>query len=942
MAKKQTFDMASYLRNNLQSKLQMELGKRMIEGTELPEYFNTSLNPLMPLRPYQKEAFQYFINYMENDFEGKAMSPQLLFHMATGSGKTLIMAGIILYLYQKGYRNFLFFVPSTNVVGKTEDNLFNSGSSKYQFSQSVNIDGKQIEIRRVENFQGVDNDCINICLTTIQGLHSDLNTPKEGSVSYNDFSSKGLVMISDEAHHMNGAIKKGNPLQYEIWDDDEFTPTDDWESTVMRIFNRIPDDGMTNILLEFTATEDFTEPGIAEKYSDKIIFDYPLRRFREDGYSKDITVVQSDASPLDRAIQAMILSQYRRKLFTAIRQNIKPVVMFKSKTIKDNKLFHDEFVETVKNMTVTDLHRIRDNAKDDILDAFTYIEEKGLTYENLLLELQEDFKEENMLLVDGNNITPEKQAYLNSLEDKDNEFRAVFAVDMLNEGWDVLNLYDIVRLYDTRDAKNGVVGKTTNAEAQLIGRGARYMPFVVPKVIESNEILTNDSDTLPSEEEDVANEPIGNFGVEEKETYVIFKEKDSQEIDQSLPKGSRKFDNDLTNRLRALETLHYHASHNPKYISELNTALTNSGIIAAKSITVVEKLKESFKKTHLYTEGYVFTNEREPYLLNEDIVSLGNFILEKNFYVRIKSGDMEQSTVFSKATIQESASLEHRRIKLKDFGKHIIRAAINRLPDYSFSSLSDYFPNLKSVSEFIESDKYLSEIKVIVTGRKERINNLSQKDKLNIVIEVLSQITPLLAKGGIGYRGTKLFRPRQVRDVFKDHTFRVQEGSVNKEEGKSIKETTNLLLRLNIDKADWFAYDDNYGTEEEKYLIKYIESRMYDLREKYDDIYLLRNQKDLQIYSFKEGRATEPDFVLFMRRKNSDRMYDNIQIFIEPKGEHLRKEDHWKEEFEMDIHKDGYIQFSTPNQKFDIWGMPFFTQRYSRVFEKALEENFDV
>ena len=67
---------------------------------------------------------------------------------------------------------------------------------------------------------------------------------------------------------------------------------------------------------------------------------------------------------------------------------------------------------------------------------------------------------------------------VNSLEDKNNEYRAVFAVDKLNEGWDVLNLFDIVRLYNTRDPdKSGKVGKTTMSEAQLIGRGARYCPF---------------------------------------------------------------------------------------------------------------------------------------------------------------------------------------------------------------------------------------------------------------------------------------------------------------------------------------------------------------------------------------------------------------------------------------------------------------------------------
>lgn len=895
MPQKQTFDIKSYLENNLQRTLQREFGNQSIKATDMPEYFGTSLNPLMPLRPYQKEAFQYFINFMEHDFEGKPYRPQLLFHMATGSGKTLIMAGIILYLYQQGYRNFLFFVSSSNVVGKTEDNLFNAASPKYQFASSINIDGKQVEIHRVENFQGAGNDCINLCLTTIQGLHSDLNTPKEGGVSYNDFCTKGLVLISDEAHHMNSAAKKGNTneTQLELAGDD-FTPTDDWESTVMHIFNRDSEDGKPNILLEFTATEDFTEPNIAEKYKDKIIFDYPLRRFREDQYSKDIAVVQSDAAPLDRAIQAMILSQYRRKLFTAIRQNIKPVVMFKSKTIKDNKAFHDEFIQTVKSMTIADLQHVRANAKGDILNAFTYIEEKGIGYENLLLELQEDFKEENLLLVDGNTITPEKQAHLNSLEDKNNEYRAVFAVDMLNEGWDVLNLYDIVRLYDTRDAKGGIVGKTTNAEAQLIGRGARYMPFAVPK---------NDAPPMPT--------------------------------------GKRKFDNNLKNRLRVLETLHYHTAHNPRYIQELNTALTNSGIIPSKSKLVTERLKEDFKKTRLYINGYVFTNERENYKINESITDIGRSILAKTYSVKIKSRDMEQSMAFSTAP-QETASFVTKKMVLGDFSKHILRAAINRLQIFNFQSLSKIYPNLKSIAEFIESENYLAKIQVDVLGKKEVLEHLSQKDKLNIALDVLMQIMPLLAQNGTGYRGTKEFQKHPISKTFSDHTFLVAEGSMEKEEGKSIKETPNDSLRLDVDAVKWFAYDDNFGTEEEKALIKYIESRMDDLKQKYEEIYLLRNYKDLMIFDFKDGRATEPDFVLFMRRKGVADIYDNLQIFIESKGEHLRMKDAWKEEFAKSIHSESFIRLDTKNQKFEIGGMPFYTESKSKEFEKALKDNFSV
>ena len=59
MAKKaKEISIEVFLRDNLQSTLQKELGKKNIESTEMPEYFGTSLNPYMKLRPYQREAFQ--------------------------------------------------------------------------------------------------------------------------------------------------------------------------------------------------------------------------------------------------------------------------------------------------------------------------------------------------------------------------------------------------------------------------------------------------------------------------------------------------------------------------------------------------------------------------------------------------------------------------------------------------------------------------------------------------------------------------------------------------------------------------------------------------------------------------------------------------------------------------------------------------------------------
>ena len=105
--------------------------KGLMEGTitriPIPDYFETSLSKT--LRPYQQDCFRNFLMYIGNDFDGKQARPHLLFHMATGSGKTLIMAGVMLYLYEQGYRNFLFFVDSTNIVEKTKDNFLNASSS---------------------------------------------------------------------------------------------------------------------------------------------------------------------------------------------------------------------------------------------------------------------------------------------------------------------------------------------------------------------------------------------------------------------------------------------------------------------------------------------------------------------------------------------------------------------------------------------------------------------------------------------------------------------------------------------------------------------------------------------------------------------------------------------------------------------------------------------
>ena len=94
-------------------------------GGHLPDISSDvtdNLNPAFVLRPYQEKALRYFL-YSLKDYPKRVKPTQLLFHMATGSGKTLIMAAAMLYLYQQDYRDFIFFVNSTNIVEKTRDNF---------------------------------------------------------------------------------------------------------------------------------------------------------------------------------------------------------------------------------------------------------------------------------------------------------------------------------------------------------------------------------------------------------------------------------------------------------------------------------------------------------------------------------------------------------------------------------------------------------------------------------------------------------------------------------------------------------------------------------------------------------------------------------------------------------------------------------------------------
>lgn len=851
------------------------LSKLGILIINIPKYLEDNLNPAFNLRDYQKEAIMRFIHYLDQN-PTRIKPSQLLFHMATGSGKTLLMAANILYLYNKGYRNFLFFVNSTNIIEKTRDNFLNPNSSKYLFNEKIKFRDKEAKINEVDNFESSNINAINIVFTTIQGLHSYMNIPKENKLTYEDFKDTKIVIISDEAHHINAWTK--NRLNKT-----ERVEKNTWEYTVNNIFNS----NSENMMLEYTATVDLGNPAIYEKYQNKIIYDYSLKQFRQDGYSKEVKVLQVDLDNLDRMLQAMILSQYRRKIAEKNKIHLKPVILFKSKTIKESIKNYEIFYKKIMNLAVKDIQKIGSLAEGNILEkAFNYFEKEKITFANLVIELKEDFSIEKCMILDSINITEEKQLRLNSLEDKNNEIRAIFVVNMLNEGWDVLNLFDIVRLYDTRDSKRNRPGKTTIAEAQLIGRGARYFPFKL------------------REEDD---------------------------------KFKRKFDQEPDNIMKIIEELYYHSSHNPRYIQELRTALRDTGIMPPQEPRDIRlKVKENIKKTDFWKNNFIFINRRVE--ADRSIIKDINDVDVSKFFgpYNLRSGFIYDSSIFIEDIKSENDKIT-KRFEIKNFKESIINKAISKLDFYKFNNLRKYFPKLSSINEFIES---LKQINVDIRSSNQRLSNLTPDDKLEVCLDILNKLESQIRAGYTEYKGTKLFIQNKINEIVMDKNLRINVGEIDKEQGQPMSDPAHENLRLNLENKNWYIYNENYGTSEEKYFIQFINGVMEKL-EKYSEIYLLRNANLFKIYRFSDGKPIEPDFVLFLKEKGM-KTFMQYQLFIESKGPQLIKLDQWKQDFLMEIEDNYKLQIFAENENYKIIGMPFYNEDTKIKFIDIFNEKLDL
>ena len=224
------------------------------------------------------------------------------------------------------------------------------------------------------------------------------------------------------------------------------------------------------------------------------------------------------------------------------------------------------------------------------------------------------------------------------------------------------------------------------------------------------------------------------------------------------------------------------------------------------------------------------------------------------------------------------------------------------------------------------------------------MDNLTPEDKLKVCLNVLLQLENEILNEYVEYKGTEIFIPVEIKKVVRDKQLKINVGDYGDQEyGVPMSAAKHPDLQLNLTDKDWYVYDENYGTYEEKSFVKFIDSVINELRQKYSEVYLLRNATLFKIYRFSDGKAMEPDFVLFLKKQNSNEI-EQYQLFIESKGKHLIKTDQWKEDFLKEIENKYKIEIKTTlfgeNEKYRLIGLPFYNEgrksNFIEIFKQKL------
>ena len=375
--------------------------------------------------------------------------PSFTFALATGVGKTRLMAAMIAQLYYtKGLKDFFILTPSETIYTKTIDN-FTPGSKKYVFDGLVGF--PFFNLVTGENYEYADFgnqlfDAVNIYVFNIQKIFNERKDVEFKFHKYQEtlgssfaelLQRKDLVILMDESHRYRGekSIRAVNNLKPELGL--EFTATPSSPNVVYTY-------SLADAIKDSRKALEQLEAGESAK-GGYIKIPYVIARSDNYTYKGDQELVKlEDGIRLHREKKALVEEYSKNNKLPFIL----PITLITTKSIQ-----HSDDVKAL----ITSKEFFDGYYKDKTLVVTSESEIDSI---NQLLRLEEPFP-------------------LNKNE-------IVIHVDKLKEGWDVRNVYTIIPF-------RAAISKTLIE--QTIGRGLR-LPFgqlTGVEAIDSLDIISHDN-----------------------------------------------------------------------------------------------------------------------------------------------------------------------------------------------------------------------------------------------------------------------------------------------------------------------------------------------------------------------------------------------------------------------------------------------------------------
>lgn len=389
--------------------------------------------PLSQISEIIRKEFPNFTDF-ERDF------PNICLALATGVGKTRLMGAFVAYLASvKGIRHFMILAPNRTILEKLEREFRDPNNGKYVFKGLGEI-ASRVKIITAENYNSgtglrndrrkqlefFDQDEIHINIFNIAMIHTKNEVSRkikketeiipEGYFKYLAGLSD-LIVFMDEAHRYRseGATQALNELKPVLG-------------------------------IELTATP-FIEKGDKKRIPFKnTILEYPLSRAIQDGFVKQPWVAGREnfniADYDEEAIEKL-------KIQDGITIHEQTKLHLQSYAQENNCVPIKPFMLIIAEDTAH-ANRLRSLVESPDFLSGRYIGKVNTVHSKLDAEEEEKMVRE-----------------LLSIEEHHNSTEIVIHVNMLREGWDVVNLYTIVPLR-TANSKNLI--------EQQIGRGLR-LPY---------------------------------------------------------------------------------------------------------------------------------------------------------------------------------------------------------------------------------------------------------------------------------------------------------------------------------------------------------------------------------------------------------------------------------------------------------------------------------